>query len=60
MAGGLEDGDGEVALPSWPFTDSEYAVYENLLGTDTQPIPPGSVTHDAVTHAGGLALRHLS
>ena len=35
VAGGFEDGDGEVALPTWPFTDSEYAAYENLLGTGT-------------------------
>ena len=44
VAGGFEDGDGEVALSTWPFTDSEYAACENLLGTDTQPDPARTLT----------------
>ncbi|HEX6521822.1 MAG TPA: hypothetical protein VF070_17725 [Streptosporangiaceae bacterium] len=57
---GFEDGGGEVALPAWPLTGSGYAACGNLLGTGTQPVPPGPVARDAVIRAGGLALRHLS
>jgi predicted ATPase/DNA-binding SARP family transcriptional activator len=46
-------------LPTWPFTERDYAIYEKELGADTQPVPPGPLTHDAVIYAGELALRHL-
>jgi predicted ATPase/DNA-binding SARP family transcriptional activator len=58
LAAAVRDCRLASGLPSWPFTDQEYATYEPEWETG-RAVPAGPLRHDAVARACDLALSIL-
>jgi predicted ATPase/DNA-binding SARP family transcriptional activator len=46
-------------LPTWPFTEAEYARHEQALGVAERPIPAGPFSRERAILAGELVLAQL-